>query len=162
MAVVYQSEYLDNIIDRLHRKYLVALKSKAHKEGYNGDLANKLDEHLAKIKKSKNQMTSVNETESELLPSQEIKTFDEANKYVYHKPWNKLAKIHKMLKLKEYIEEKLPIKTSKNREQLMEQMKEYLDSGKLNKASVVKYDASKAMITLIDILECDSGHYKLK
>jgi hypothetical protein len=88
---------------------------------------------------------------------------DYLTKYAFHRKWQKLAVVHKKMKIKEYISTKLPIKISKNeQEKIIEQLYDLVDQKKLNKKGTVNYDVTYATITNISALKVnDDKKYEI-
>merc|ERR1712070_411089 len=74
--------------------------------------------------------------------------------YVFNKSWNKLANIHKKIKIIEYIDNNLPVKLKKSQKQiLIDNLVKLMEEKKLNKKGIVNYDSTIAKITSISILK---------
>lgn len=77
--------------------------------------------------------------------------------YMYKKPWNKLAPIHKKQKIKEYIQNYLFNAPEDNLEKIKKKIMNDLEKKKLNSAKKVKYDPVGSVILNIQGLEYDTN-----
>jgi len=78
--------------------------------------------------------------------------------YLYKKPWTKLSSIHKIIKIKEFVQ-KLIINKEEDREKLKDSLINLINSKKLTKKDMVKYDSINARIIGIPSLKYSSGKY---
>jgi hypothetical protein len=78
--------------------------------------------------------------------------------YLYQKPWTKLTAIHKIIKMKEFINE-LNIENKKEKENLKEQMVDLIKTKLLTKKDAVIYDSVNGKIISIPILKYEKGKY---
>lgn len=106
--------------------------------------------HLAEKKKDNNfiyylnnilKSDEYNDVTSEILYSED---------YIYKKNWNKLNDIHKMIKIKEYINNNLNL-LNNEKNTLVDQFEELIKSKKLKKNDIF-YDVNNAKILSINIL----------
>nr|QFG74503.1 MAG: hypothetical protein [Megaviridae environmental sample] len=106
--------------------------------------------HLAEKKKDNNfiyylnnilKSDEYNDVTSDILYSED---------YIYKKNWNKLNNIHKMIKIKEYINNNLNL-SNNEKNTLVDQFEELIKSKKLKKNDIF-YDVNNAKILSIDIL----------
>jgi len=80
--------------------------------------------------------------------------------YYFYKPWNKLAKVHKIIKIKEFVNN-LQIDNKKKRKNLINILKEAIESKKLTKKNSVNYSVEKAKIISIPKLCIKKNSYLL-
>ena len=85
----------------------------------------------------------------------EIKYSDE---YVYKKPWNKLNSIHKIIKVKEFIDS-LNTNDIDMKKKLKKQLVDMIKDKKLNKKTDVNYDINNGNIVAIPIIQYKDSKY---
>ena len=79
--------------------------------------------------------------------------FQEIDKYTYRKQWNKLPAFHKIVKIKEYLEENVSDK--KMRKELLTKLTEHANKKRINTKKYVIYDPNKAQILSMPCIEID-------
>jgi hypothetical protein len=79
--------------------------------------------------------------------------FDEVDKHIYKKSWNKLLAYHKIIKVKEYI--KNTYGEGDFQTQIIEELTKLIDEKKINTKKCVEYDKDKEKIIKIPILVVD-------
>ena len=89
---------------------------------------------------------------------QEIKYSED---YLYKKPWTKLTSVHKMIKVKEFVN-KLMINDEKDKNELKKKLVSMIKSRKLTKKDMVKYDSINGRVIAIPILKYKNGKYLVK
>ena len=139
---------IENIRDNLYLKYLNNLKNGTNKLTVNIDnLTSKINE-LSVI--NTNSETKVNDivTETDLL--------SENIDYLFLKPWNKINKIHKIIKLKEFV--KSLDCSEKDKENLKEEL---IENIKTNNKFKITYDEKKGRIISIPNLSFSNGKYNI-
>jgi hypothetical protein len=139
---------IENIRDNLYLKYLNNLKNGTNKLTVNIDnLTSKINE-LSAI--NTNSETKVNDvvTETDLL--------SENIDYLFLKPWNKINKIHKIIKLKEFV--KSLDCSEKDKENLKEEL---IENIKTNNKFKITYDEKKGRIISIPNLSFSNGKYNI-
>ena len=80
--------------------------------------------------------------------------------YLYQKPWTKLTAIHKIIKIKEYVNSLL-IKTDIDKQELKEKLVEMVKNKVLTKKDSVLYDSTKGKVISITSLEYKNGKYHI-
>lgn len=92
----------------------------------------------------------------------------ELDVYVFRKPWTKLKEFHKIMKIKEYVDNLkysrkcTPKKINENREYLKQELSTGVKDKKFGKnKSEIEYDTEKMMIISISCLEKKKGLYKV-
>lgn len=98
---------------------------------------------------------NVNTAKETSIKQKKQEIFDEMNKYVYKKQWNKLNNIHKIIKIKEYVEEKYINVTKKQKELIIQSLVSRIDAGTFNTKRYVIYDPSAEKILNIPALVVD-------
>lgn len=84
----------------------------------------------------------------------------ELDKYIYQRPWSKLAYEQKRIKLIEYIDESLINISEDNYQKTKKILLEDLKNKKLDSAKIVSYDSLKHKIMSIKGLKYDSNNKK--
>lgn len=74
------------------------------------------------------------------------KYFEEIDKYIYKKPWNRLNNYHKIVKIKEFIKTEYP---EIIQDKLLKEISQYAEDGKLNTKKHVEYDPKTESIKKI-------------
>lgn len=138
---------LETIQSNIQKMYYESLISqlKKNKQNYSY-LENLLD-------KLNNNMTET-ETNTIVNTDTEIKSEDD---YIYKKEWNKLNNIHKIIKLKEYVN-KLPISNSE-KDELKTKLVSLVKSKKITKKTSVIYDIVNCRIINIPCLQLKNNKY---
>ncbi len=139
---------IENIRETLYLKYLNNLKTGCNKLTINLDKLNSKINELSVV--NVNSETKNNDiiTETDLL--------SESTDYLFLKPWNKLNKIHKIIKIKEFI--KTLDCQQKEKEKLQDELIETVKN--VNKFKIT-YDEKKGRIISIPSLSFSDGKYKL-
>ena len=149
---------IDTIEKSLEINYLTNLIKACEKNGLNKDLLeykkSKLLEdsetNATNIKKS-NSNLSLNNSDS---PSKE----QYSDEYLYLKLWTKLSAIHKIIKIKEYVN-MLLITNAKDKDELKEKLIELVKNKTITKKDTVLYDSTKGRIISIPNLQFLNGKY---
>lgn len=81
--------------------------------------------------------------------------FKEIDKYTYKKQWNKLIPFHKIVKVKEYINEN--VKDSKMQKELIDKLSAYAEEGRINTKKFVIYDPNAEKILSMPCLVVDTN-----
>jgi hypothetical protein len=156
-------DYIIRLQEDVKRKYLLALRKRAFLNGSDDihvkENVNKLEMVLSDLKKLNNE-TEISDsiTESEI---KQVMPFEALDQYVYNKEWNKLAPIHKIIKLREYAN-KLNITNDTTKKELIDKLEECINNKKNNKkltrSTEVKYDQTKGIIISIPSLKHDNNN----
>lgn len=139
---------IEQIRENLYLKYLTNLKIGSSKLSLN------LDKLTSKI----SELSAIN-TMSEVKvndPITETDLLSENIDYLFLKPWNKLNKIHKIIKIKEFV--KTLDCQQKDKESLQEELIETVKNVSKFK---ITYDEKKGKIISIPSLTFTDGKYKL-
>ena len=149
---------IETIEKSLEINYLTNLIKACEKSGLNKDLLEKKlslmleeSETQANIIKKSNSSLSLNSTES---PS----TDQFSDEYLYLKLWTKLSAIHKIIKIKEYVN-MLSIKNDKDKDELKEKLIDLVKNKIITKKDTVLYDSIKGKIISIPNLQFLNGKY---
>lgn len=117
-----------------------------------------IKDRLSKIEKIINMLkeettTQTNTTQEEL--------FEEIDKYLYKKPWNRLNPIQRVNKMKEYL--KKNIENSELRDQIEKEIFELLSNKKLNTKKSVVYNPETEEIESVPALKINKdSEYEIK
>ena len=149
---------METIGKSLEINYLTNLIKACEKNGLNKDLLEKKislileeSETNANIIKNSNSSLSLNSSES---PS----TDQFSDEYLYLKLWTKLSAIHKIIKIKEYVN-MLLITNAKDKDELKEKLIELVKNKTITKKDTVLYDSTKGKIISIPNLQFLNGKY---
>ena len=145
---------LDALIMKLNTKYYKSLKKQSDKDGIKLDW---LNQHLQKIvsdTEKKDQQTESEKKVEVLETTSKILTDDS----MYKKSWIKLNSIHKILKIKEFVNE-LKIDSESERIKLRDELVQLVKNKVLTKKDKIKYDEENGKIISITNLQYKSGNY---
>jgi hypothetical protein len=144
-----------NIEKSLEILYLNNLIKACEKNNINKDLLQKKIESLNKQKQ-------IDKTLSKTVSNQSLNNATESpqysDDYLYQKPWTKLTAIHKIIKIKEYVNSLL-INIESDKIILKEKLVELVKDKILTKKDSVLYDSTKGKIISIPTLEYKEGKY---
>lgn len=170
-------EELSNSININYIKNLIQ-QIKSNEDKYEPDIySNKIinmEEIISNLKESNNITSSETENRQIVSNSKSItdnvfhkensESISENNEfsddYLYKKPWTKLSNIHKIIKIKEFVQ-KLIINKDEDREKLKESLVNLVNKKVLTKKDMVKYDALNARIIGIPNLKFSNGRYHI-
>ena len=143
---------LEFIQKNLQIKYLNNLVNGGHKLHINVD---KINEMLNKLDDTVNEYTVTENIDNSQTDFQkQVDTID----YLYLKPWTKLTLIHKIIKIKEFVNN-LEIKDETEKDNLKDKLIELIkDKSSKNK---VNYDETKGKITSIPKLAFQNSQYTI-
>ncbi len=126
---------------------------------------NNLESHAKKHKIDINlpNTTDINYDDNTFTPTltEEPSTETNVDDFVYKKPWNKLNIIHKIIKMKEFVNE-LKIEDIEMKKHLKNQLVTMLKNKKLTKKSDVDYDGVNGKIITVHSLQCKNNTYNLQ
>ena len=149
LPFIYMEFQFENIRETLYLKYLNNLKTGS----------NKLLINLDKLNSKINDLSVIN-TNSETFTEKNIITeknlLSESTDYLFLKQWSKLNKIHKIIKIKEFI--KTLECNQDDKEQIQDEIIEIVKN--FNKFKIT-YDEKKGRIISIPTLTFSNGKYKL-
>jgi len=141
--------HFENIKENLYLKYLNNLKISSNKLSIDTQLLNKKISDLSNTLFSENKSpTIISDVNSE------TDILSENTDYLFLKPWNKLNQIHKVIKIKEFLNN-LECQ-SKEKDFLKEQL---IDFVKTKKKVKFTYDEAKGKIISISALSFANGKY---
>ena len=137
--------YYDNIIEYVN-------KNKMHSVVQINNII-KLREELTFCKN-----TDINPS-SESLSASQVTEHNNGEEIYYKKPWVKLNVVHKIIKIKEFVNE-LKINLEEDREKLRGELIELIKNKTLTKKDKIKYDETNMKIVSIVDLEYNNGKYE--
>jgi len=144
-----------NIEKSLEILYLNNLIKACEKNNINKDLLQKKIESLNKQKQLDKTLTKTISNQSLNNATDSPQYSDD---YLYQKPWTKLTAIHKIIKIKEYVNSLL-INIESDKIILKEKLVELVKDKILTKKDSVLYDSTKGKIISIPTLEYKEGKY---
>jgi len=115
-------------------------------------------EYIEELLKNLNNDIIESETNTIINTDTDIKTEDD---YIYKKEWNKLNNIHKIIKIKEYINS-LPINNTLESELLKGKLVKLVKTRKITKKDSVIYDTVNYRIINIKCLKIENNKYCIK
>ena len=147
----------NSIKSNLYLLYINNLIKTCDKQNINKDI---LVKELEKIDNS-NEIIIKKNTSSNSLSNTESPTAHKfSDDYLYQKPWNKLTTIHKIIKVKEFVNQ-LSIKNDKDQQSIKDSLIELVKNKTLTKKDSVIYDSNKFKIISIPILKFENGKYTI-
>lgn len=120
----------------------------------------KLDYHFLYdlIKKINNETEKIYLSETEKTETENNETLIYSEDYLYKKPWTKLSEVHKIIKLREFVN-KLLIENDDKKKQLKIKLKQLVKKKVLTRKNTVKYDSNKGRVISIPSLIYQNGEY---
>jgi hypothetical protein len=145
---------LETINDELKIKYYSNIISACNKISLD---CSSVMEHLNSLSK----VVSENESSVTINDKSENKFFlSEKVDYLYLKPWSKLNTIHKIIKIKEFINT-LDIKNETENNILKDKLIDLVKDKALSKKNKIVYDETKGNIISISYLIYENGKYDI-
>lgn len=142
----------------LEINYLTNLIKACEKNGLNKDLLEHKKSKLSEDSETKaNNIKKSNSTLS-LNNSESPSTEQYSDEYLYLKLWTKLSAIHKIIKIKEYVN-MLLITNDKDKDELKEKLIDLVKNKIITKKDTVLYDSTKGRIISIPNLQFLNGKY---
>ena len=117
-----------------------------------------LEEKLIKLSEDSETKIPVIKNISNLNNTESPISAQYTDDYLYLKPWTKLTAIHKIIKIKEYVN-MLLIKDEKNKIELKEKLIDMVKNKIITKKDSVFYDFTKGKIISIPNLQFINGEY---
>ena len=141
-------ENLNNILE-YNKNYLSSLGEERESTS---NRFNALHSNVESVQTSESIRKSSNEIDSDTILN------ESSNDYLYKKPWTKLAGVHKIIKVKEFVS-KLIISKEDDRDKLKDTLIKLINSKVLTKKDMVKYDQINGRIIGIPSLNYSNGRY---
>jgi hypothetical protein len=158
---------LDIITNKLDLKYYKSLEYFLTKNGIDNDkgiewLNNNIKKLSEKIKDDKNSETLTEKNKEQSYQSLSYETENHkhffSNEDFYKKPWVKLNPIHKILKIKEFVNN-LKIDLEQDRTKLKDELVELVKTKILTKKEHVKYDEVNGKVISLTNLKYNNNKY---
>ena len=140
---------LQKIKSNINKKYLNNLLKVTNKKGINNEFIQK---KLEELNKDELLITESSDKKEENL----IYSDD----YLYKKPWTRISAIHKIIKIKEFLN-KLHITNKDNKKDLEKKLIQLIKNKTLTKKDRVNYDKINGQIISIPDLSYNKGIYKI-
>lgn len=106
---------------------------------------------------------TIQQTDAYTVTEKNVETEKETEKssieYLYLKPWTKLTIIHKIIKIKEFVNN-LDINNDTEKEELKDNLIELIKNKKTK--NKINYDATKGQVLSISELSFENGKYVIK
>lgn len=159
--------YISNLQKDIEHKYLLALRKKTYIDNLVVQ-QEKLENVIKDFKQLNVPLQNVSETVSEIDNQQDNQkdsqkdNLEAINQFIYNKSWNKLALVHKILKIKEYVNKSLAINNDELKKKLIDELIDAIKNKRLSKKDQVNYDDAKAMVISIPSLKHDNGKFYLQ
>ena len=148
---------LDKYVSFLNTVYIQNLITYGEKNNINTDhLTNNLELSVSESEKSEVSEKNLEFSEKNLEFSEKNLEFSE--EYLYKKTWTKLSKIHKIIKIKEFINN-LNIEKENIKNNLEKELTKLVKNNILTKKNMVNYDQNNSKIISIPNLSYKSGKY---
>jgi len=144
------TQLIDNIIKANKLTFLECVKEDCKDKFY----LNKINDLIIYFKNIDKQQKDLNKFESDI-----DKRLAKIDEYAYRKSWNKLSKIQKEIKLKEFIKLYF-INNDKNTEIIKKKILADFNNNKLNSAKVINYEAFDSKIIGINKLSYNTDNNK--
>lgn len=142
---------IDTIINKLEHKYFSSLNSTLIKNNLE---VGWLTTHINKL----NGIVNTN-IESELVKKNENIILTKNNEEnLYKKPWSKLNSIHKVIKIKEFVNN-IKIENDSDKEKLKDELVELVKTNVLTKKDKIIYDSENGKIISIKNLQYKDEKY---
>lgn len=147
---------IDTIKKSLEINYLTNLIKACEKNEINKDLLEY--KKLKILEESETQANIIKKSNNSLNSSESPSTEQYSDEYLYLKLWTKLSAIHKIIKIKEYVN-MLLITNDKDKDELKEKLIDLVKNKILTKKDTVLYDSTKGRIISIPNLQFLNGKY---
>ncbi len=118
---------------------------------------NKINVNLPKIAEEPVNIADVVENTTEITETEQTSITDD---FVYKKPWNKLNSVHKVIKIKEFINA-MSIDDIEMKKHLRTQLIDMIKKKKLTKKNDVEYDQVNGRILSIPALQYKNNNYNI-
>ena len=143
---------IDILKKKLEIKYYNALIKTLKNNNMNYDRLNDIV-----LKLNENIMETIDETEEVPVTNEKpLQIFTDDT--LYKKPWNKLNSIHKILKIKEFVNS-LNIKSPQEKESLKDELVNLIKLKVLTKKETINYDEDNGKINSLINLQYKNGKY---
>ena len=145
---------LDKLINNLNISYYNNINKYLIKHNINNKT---ITEHLSSLSVKQNEFN--NTTENDMVTSSVSTVVANQDDFIYKKPWIKLNVIHKIIKMKEFVNN-LNLPNEKERIRIKNELIELIKNKTITKKNTVNYDESQGTIISLKHLEYIDGNYK--
>ena len=145
---------LDNLINNFNISYYNNINKYLIKHNINNKT---IAEHLSSLSSQQNE-TNTN-TENETITSSVSTVVANQDDFIYKKPWIKLNVVHKIIKMKEFVNN-LTLPNEKERTKIKNELIELIKNKTITKKNTVNYDENQGTIISLKHLEYIDGNYK--
>ena len=146
---------IEEIKRKIKIKHLQELIKKSNSDGK--DFHIKDLQKIIKILKERsietNNMKSPNKIGEEQTSNKKTNLFDNIDQYMFNKAWNRLPEVHKLIKIKEYVNKSLIIYENEKKDKLIKQMFAAVKQKKLTRKGSVNYDSINCRIISVPSLK---------
>lgn len=118
---------------------------------------NKINVNLPKIAEEPVNIADIVDNTTEITETEQTSITDD---FVYKKPWNKLNSVHKVIKIKEFINA-MSIDDIEMKKHLRTQLIDMIKKKKLTKKNDVEYDQVNGRILSIPALQYKNNNYNI-
>jgi len=140
---------IDIILNKLEQKYFTSLNTSLSK---NNSQVSWITDHLNKLNGVVN-----SDTETQIIKKNE-NSVPNNDENLYQKSWSKLNAIHKIIKIKEFVNN-IKFENDKAKEKLKEELVDLVKSKVLTKKDKIIYDEDNGKIISIKNLQYKDGKY---
>jgi len=142
---------IENLKNKIQIKYIQAIIKQLGNDGSNYHL-NDLQKIMLDLKNN----TKVDKKKQE-NNSTKTNLFNNIDQYMFNKPWNRLPEVHKLLKMKDYVNNSLIIYDNSKKEKLMKELFSNVKKKNLTRKGSVNYDHVNCRIISIPSLKYDKN-----
>lgn len=143
---------LDNLINNFNISYYNNINKYLIKHNINNKT---IVEHLSSLSSQQNETN----TENESVTSSVSNVVANQDDFIYKKPWMKLNVVHKIIKMKEFVNN-LNLSNEKERTKIKNELVELIKNKTITKKNTVNYDENQGTIISLKHLEYIDGNYK--
>jgi hypothetical protein len=139
---------VENITKKLEIKYLNDLKKRLNEEEsdyYLTELTDKINSYH----------TDKNESNENIIvkKSRHTNIYENVDQYMFKRAWNRLPEVHKLIKIKEYVNKSLIIYDKEKKEKLLKIMFSAIRAKQLTRKGSVIYDPIKGRVISVPNLK---------
>lgn len=87
--------------------------------------------------------------------------FKEIDKHIYKKPWNRLKPIHRLEKVKQFVNTEFDEESETKRKKILADLTKHINNGKLNTKKSVVYDPKEEKILSMPALKVKKDTYSI-
>jgi hypothetical protein len=154
METAFDFKHIENFMETI---YINNLIKACEKQNINKTV---LEKKLYELKENDNTISESNQSLKKVSDSsvESPKEQQYCDDYLYQKPWTKLTPIHKIIKIKEFVN-LLLINDESDKQVIKEKLVDMVKTKILTKKDMVLYDMIKGRIISIPMLQYQNGKY---